>query len=235
MTSISQSDIPSAPKKGFFHLLRMRQIVYLFQFQSSLSYRLLFAYGQIVKGIRVLLGLSYRPSHFPIRGEYTITNELGTFHISEPSDMHPLLTPGSEDELRSYFNVDSGIFLDIGANIGKYSVYVARRGVQTYAFEPNPTLAKNYLRENIRLNHLEEKINIVEYALSDTSGTATLNVPTVCFGGASIVDVANNTEHTTVNVPLKRLDDWVHETNLNLENVRLIKIDVEGYEESVIR
>ena len=59
-------------------------------------------------------------------------------------------------------------FLDVGANIGQYSLYAAKKGISVYAFEPQ---ALNYaeLYTNIWLNKLGHKINGYCIALSNTN------------------------------------------------------------------
>ena len=53
--------------------------------------------------------------------------------------------------------VDSNTFLDIGANFGYYSLFVASFGARKcIGFEPNPVLIER-MKENINLNKLTEK------------------------------------------------------------------------------
>jgi FkbM family methyltransferase len=71
----------------------------------------------------------------------------------------------------------SRLFLDIGSNIGIYSVYagVAYPHVETYAFEPVPAI----WRKNVafhRANNLPEK-NVLNIALSDRVGTQKIFLP----------------------------------------------------------
>lgn len=61
------------------------------------------------------------------------------------------------------------VFFDIGANVGSYSVYAAKRGVDVVAFEPE---SQNYalLNRNIYLNALAERAMCLNIALSDRAG-----------------------------------------------------------------
>src|SRR5579862_5635119 len=68
------------------------------------------------------------------------------------------------------------LFLDIGANIGLYSLYAAiSRGVQVIAFEPE---SQNYalLNKNIFLNQMDGKVKAYPIALSDEMAWSELNV-----------------------------------------------------------
>src|SRR6266446_5011490 len=65
------------------------------------------------------------------------------------------------------------ILWDIGANVGCYSLYAAKRGLRVIAFEPS---AANYavLIRNIRLNQMQLPIDAYCIALGAWSGDATL-------------------------------------------------------------
>lgn len=65
------------------------------------------------------------------------------------------------------------VLLDVGANVGLYSVLAASRGARVYAFEPE---SQNYalLNRNIWLNGLGERISAYCAALSDRAGFSTL-------------------------------------------------------------
>ncbi len=56
--------------------------------------------------------------------------------------------------------------IDIGAYIGDSTVAYALRGARVHAFEPLPGF-QEYLRENTRLNHVENQITIHPVGLSD--------------------------------------------------------------------
>ena len=146
------------------------QIKYLFQFRASPLYRLGYFYSSCVKFFRLAFLGTFDFTHFPFSGDFIITNSLGTFKIYEPSDMHSVLNPNSEKDLLPYFRMEGGVFLDIGTNVGKYSVYVGkyRPDNTIYAFEPNTYLYENYLTENIRLNNLTN-VHLVNLGLSSQS------------------------------------------------------------------
>ncbi|WP_395138893.1 FkbM family methyltransferase [Armatimonas sp.] len=70
---------------------------------------------------------------------------------------------------------EGAVFIDIGANIGFYSLWAAARcgtSGQVFSIEPNPnTLA--FLKTNVALNADIAPIQIIEAALSDTDGVLT--------------------------------------------------------------
>ena len=68
-----------------------------------------------------------------------------------------------EPELKmiSHYLADGGVFVDIGANIGYYSLNAALLGAQkAIAIEPNPAILAR-LNDNIALNNLSNKIYCV--------------------------------------------------------------------------
>ena len=127
-----------------------------------------------------------------------------------------------------------GDFIDIGANVGFYSLlFVSKTNNQSYAFEP---LSKNIekFKRNIDLNEINN-IEIFPYGLSDSYHETEIYYREDNMGAASetmkekykyfINDV--KTEITQ----FKPLD----ELKSNFSNIGLVKIDVEGAELDVLR
>lgn len=117
------------------------------------------------------------------------------------------------------------LFIDVGANIGSYSVLAAAgTGASVVAVEPIPTTFA-HLTENLKLNHLESLVDSHCVGLSNKSGklsfTATLDtVNHVLADGES--GVALNIDVVTMDSLLKGRVPTV------------IKIDVEGHELAVL-
>ncbi|MBC8196783.1 MAG: FkbM family methyltransferase [Candidatus Marinimicrobia bacterium] len=113
-------------------------------------------------------------------------------------------------------------FIDVGANIGAYSILVASQiGCKTIAFEP---LEKNYniLQANLHLNNLQELIELHNFALGEKN-----EIKTIGTKGA-LTYITNNQALELQKVEIHRLDDFV-------KCAQIIKIDVEGFEEFVLR
>lgn len=112
-------------------------------------------------------------------------------------------------------------FLDIGANVGIYSVLAAARILpkgRVVAFEPDPLLASR-LRENFRLNGLSIT-DVHQVAVGDRSGTLGFH-----SGSDALGHVATN-DPSACAVKVIRIDQVVPR---ELEPVAG-KIDVEGFE-----
>lgn len=79
---------------------------------------------------------------------------------------------------------ENSVLWDVGANIGLYSVYAAKkRGCRIWAFEPS-VFNLELLARNIYENGLTEKICIVPLALSDRLGSSQMRMTTTEWGGA---------------------------------------------------
>ena len=118
-------------------------------------------------------------------------------------------------------------FIDIGANIGTWSLYASNIvGVtgSILSFEPHPKNF-NFLQKNIRLNNFEN-IQTFNFGLSDSE--TFLNF-TNSFDTMNHVSESNS--KNTITISVKKLDDFTE--NLNI--IDLIKIDVEGYELFVLK
>lgn len=120
------------------------------------------------------------------------------------------------------------VTLDVGANVGFFAVPLARTFEgPLVAFEPNP-VARRLLAANLSLNDLAARVDIRAVALGRQAGEVRLSLPPVYEGrpnlGATWVDPAGAGEP----VPLAPLDA------LGLGSVRLVKMDVEGFEHEVL-
>ncbi|MDE2676724.1 MAG: FkbM family methyltransferase [Gemmatimonadota bacterium] len=126
-------------------------------------------------------------------------------------------------------------FVDIGANVGGYSFWVASRmaaGGQVVAVEPNPSLARQ-LRYNVRANGAGDRMCVVEAAVGAASGAGALTVGARNSGENRLVGVGERTEEATVPVRVATLADLVEEAGI--DRIDCLKVDVEGREAEVIQ
>ena len=125
-------------------------------------------------------------------------------------------------------------FLDIGANIGYYTLIFGNIK-NIYAFEPNK---KNYhkLKENIILN--KKNFKVYNFGLSSINSKSEIWYTDINKMGGSAVYNKHDFELTKYEnkkifkekILLKKLDDVLNFKNLNI----LIKIDVERHEKNVL-
>lgn len=135
---------------------------------------------------------------------------------------------GVETKLLNALAAQSKMVLDIGANIGVYSIRLALRfpELRVFSFEPIPT-SFDYLQRNIALNAVGERVRAFQYALSDRAGATTFYIAPHNVTNASLQNVASATDALKVPGLMLTLDDWVRSFGVAPD---LIKCDVEGGE-----
>jgi FkbM family methyltransferase len=116
--------------------------------------------------------------------------------------------------------VHGGTFIDVGANAGNHTVFFSLfcRPHRVHAFEPN-AVSRGDLERIVSLNALDDLVTIHPIALSDKPGSVE----------ATFV-VRKDVPNWTQVAPCKRLDEVVHD-----DDIKVIKIDVEGAEPKVLR
>jgi FkbM family methyltransferase len=116
------------------------------------------------------------------------------------------------------------VVLDIGANIGNHSIYLAKVvGCRVVCFEPDESLV-SAINFSAKENRIQDKITIHNVAVGDAGGFCRLemNPDSPDSVGSQQVVVGHGA------VPMITID------SLQLENIDCIKIDVEGFEEKVL-
>ena len=125
---------------------------------------------------------------------------------------------------------EGDIVIEVGANIGAHTVYLSKlvgKGV-VIAFEPQRLVFQN-LCANLALNSIS---NVFAYQEAVSNENGTILIPECDFtknnnfGGINIENTKNG---TTVNK--QKLDNFLNKIN----RLKLLKIDVEGMEISVIK
>ena len=128
-----------------------------------------------------------------------------------------------------------GVFFDIGANVGFFTVVAAHLVGplgRVVAFEPVLTNVE-HIRANVARNGMTQ-VTIVPKAVADRSGSATLLLAEYCGGAAlATVAAAPPDQIGEAVVPVVAVDDLVQGGALPPPDV--VKIDVEGAELSVLQ
>jgi FkbM family methyltransferase len=142
-----------------------------------------------------------------------------TFYTKEPETI---------DWINSF--PPNSTLLDIGANVGSYSIYAAKKGHKVISVEPDPSNFAILLR-NIYLNALHSNITPLLVAFSNSRSLTNFNLNSISFGGAlhSASEAADGQYHfmcssTTV-------DDFINQVNFA---PNYLKIDVDGLERTIL-
>ena len=121
--------------------------------------------------------------------------------------------------------------LDIGANLGLVSFKMLERvgpSGKVIAFEPQSRMT-DFITQSIAQNNIKN-LHLQKAGLADAPAMLQLSIPQDNAGAASFVSEGGG---RVEEVPVTTLDDF-HQSN-GLDGVRLIKIDVEGYESRVFK
>jgi FkbM family methyltransferase len=116
--------------------------------------------------------------------------------------------------------------IDVGANLGAYALPVSRRAARVIAIEAQPAIAE-LLARNVAENGVGN-VEVIAAAAGAEAGTIAFPAPglddTLNFGGVGL----GSWRGATAEIAMVRLDD------LAPADTRVVKIDVEGYEEQVL-
>jgi FkbM family methyltransferase len=115
------------------------------------------------------------------------------------------------------------VFIDVGANLGHFSLQVAKQTNCTcYSFEPLPINLKN-LKENIELNALNN-IFVVPFALGDKKGHSYFSTNLAVQANR----IVKEKDFNSIEIECTTLDDFAYENKI--EKVDFIKADIQGAE-----
>jgi len=116
--------------------------------------------------------------------------------------------------------------LDIGANIGTYTYFLARYASQVRAYEPNPVLAA-------RLAALFPRVCVRSVAVSNAASELVLKVPVE--SGRQLHELASVAQGFDAANTVAYKVQAITIDSERLDNVGFIKIDVEQHEREVLR
>lgn len=176
---------------------------------------------------------SRKITHNEIELLFTIPNSLNnwraeSFATKEPETLEWI------DSLK-----EGSVVWDIGANIGLYSCYAAKKkNCKVFAFEPS-IFNLELLARNIYINGLTDNIVIVPLPLTNKLSTSTLNMSSTMWGGAlSTFGESYGQDGKTINKKFEfntlgiSMLDAVN--LLKIPQPDYIKIDVDGIEHLIL-
>jgi FkbM family methyltransferase len=122
------------------------------------------------------------------------------------------------------------VFVDIGANVGFFTIYAAILGAHVIAFEP---LKQNVdlVKASACLNGLDEQIELYGIGLKTQRGRCV-----TVAGGANQGDAhlectdEQSSQNASDSVDVDRLDNYIRGRHIDL-----LKIDIEGFEQEAIQ
>ena len=148
-----------------------------------------------------------------------MTGATGNYYVGldEFNDMALLL----------HFLRPGDLFIDVGANVGSYTILAAGAiGADVIAFEPGKN-ARDWLNRNVKLNDVENLVDVHHEAVGSKIGTSAFTKGLDCTNRL-VPSEASGPEGEVVDITT--LDNV-----LDGKSPAMLKVDVEGFETEVIR
>jgi FkbM family methyltransferase len=148
-----------------------------------------------------------------------------------------LYVRGFEEKERAFhkaFLRPGDVYVDIGANIGLFSLIAARRvgpGGRVYAIEPVSATFRQ-LQDNVRMNRFGNVI-ACQTALSEKPGQAEIYLSSDGLDGFNSIAKPHTENYSTEQIAVTTLDDFARQQGIS-GRIAMIKLDVEGWESHVL-
>ena len=118
---------------------------------------------------------------------------------------------------------DGDVVFDLGANVGVFSVFAARKKCSVYAFEPVGYIY-DLLCRTLELNSAQDIVTTVNMGVSDQYGEADIFLSEVNIGANTIMGKGENGQR----IKLTTIDQFVKDNQIS--KLDFIKADIEGAE-----
>jgi len=180
-----------------------------------------FPYRGLLRGLSRTRGVSRVIDDRTYRWRYPFSEFDADFEEPVFETFRTLLRPGMT-------------VFDIGANFGLYAVVAARTvGEHGKVFAFEPATVRKALADHVRLNGVEDRVEVVPMIVTDEPGEAELWEPDDARLASVSREAAERTQASTVHTERATTVDEFCEARNVVPDV--VKIDVEGAEASVVR
>ena len=181
-----------------------------------------FVYWKLIRLLK-LKNIKYR-----IWGDKTLLMDYDS--LQNMWIMYNYILDWEEFNLISKYVREDDQIMDVGANIGAYSVWMSKFILspgKIHAFEPDQDNFTKLLA-NISNNRIEKLIAVNKTALSDIDGILSFTT-----GLDRLNHIVKDEETNTVKISAQRLDTYMREQSIS--RIAYLKIDVEGFEYAVLK
>jgi FkbM family methyltransferase len=171
---------------------------------------------------RTLKHIKYRNAEFIVTSNEDVGWRLITKKAYEPHEISCLESILKKDD----------ICIDIGSNIGIYSIFIGLKAFHgtVHSFEPI-SLNRRIIALNAEINDLKNVV-IHHQVVSDHNGSVTFEI-SEDSGFSSLISTNRKKTISTISTDSITLDNFLG--NLGIKGVGVIKIDVEGAELRVLK
>ncbi len=151
--------------------------------------------------------------------------------------------PDREPETRQWVeaisNPESAVLWDVGANVGQYTIFAAKRGIRVVAIEPMPHNLM-LLVHNISLNGIEDRVIVLPLAIAEQTSPSRMQLSSVHFGsarhafGAGPLESQARVIQSGLGFGLSgvRIDDASN--SLRLPPPTHLKVDIDGHDDDAV-
>ncbi len=149
------------------------------------------------------------------------------FYVREKTLDFLFVSKYYEPETTNFIRKTKGdVFIDVGAHIGRYAVLSSESYKKVYAIEPHPGNFKS-LNKNVKRNNLKN-VFCLNFAASNFEKTLFLEDLNINTGTVKIDPDGK------IKVKAKKLDNLIKKNSINVRDLGLVLIDVEGHEIEVL-
>ena len=176
--------------------------------------------------LQLLNYLTGRKNSRNLIGDVFIKNKYGLFFCGNNFSSVFGSSSMCEPEVRKEFILKEGVAMDIGANCGMFTIYLAKMlgdNGKVISIEPerrNITL----LKKNVELNKLKN-VSIIEKGVYSKKGKMTFYLDDFGTGGHSLLKEDVKKKEI---IRIDTIDNIIK--SLNIKKINIIKMDVEGVE-----
>ena len=175
----------------------------------------------------------------PTRKSGLYKSNLGTFYVRKGTLDFQFANYAYEWNVKKFvynYIKDYNKFVDIGANIGTYTILFCKAGLQGCAFEP---VSSNFeaLKKNVELNNFTEKVKLYKMGLGAFEHDDEFEFDPINTGAThlSSIDHPDSHEGKKEKATIVPFDNIVEKCGFDKKNDKVfIKIDVEGMELNVL-
>ena len=121
-------------------------------------------------------------------------------------------------------------YFDVGAHVGQHAMFMSQHVDIVFAFEPSQA-ARERFQANLTLNRITN-VRIFPFALGDSDGEGKLGSGFKGNSGSRSLTWTHDQDAVEI-VAIRHGDDFLREKNL--PRMDILKLDVEGYEEAVLK
>lgn len=162
-----------------------------------------------------------------------VKSRMGTFWCRGNTNDFQYVNYAYERHVKEYIAREIkhyDVFIDVGACMGEYCIWLAQQDVRCIAFEPVPA---NFsaLQKNVELNRLQHRICTFPVGLGSVQEEVYFDIKAVLTSASGIDRTYTGVEK---NVKIERLDDLLPQLKIKKEQGVMMKLDVEGMEVDVL-